>query len=41
MSAPPSKSKDDMPTEIDFAGGVRGKFDRADARIRLPGEIAK
>jgi hypothetical protein len=27
---------DDMPAEIDFSGGVRGKFYRPDARISLP-----
>ena len=27
---------DDMPAEIDFSGGVRGKFYRADAVLNLP-----
>lgn len=27
---------DDMPAEIDFSGGVRGKFYRKDAEIKLP-----
>lgn len=27
---------DDMPPEIDFSGGVRGKFYRADAVLNLP-----
>lgn len=27
---------DDMPDEIDFAGGVRGKFHRPNARLNLP-----
>ncbi len=26
----------DMPAEIDFSQGVRGKFFRKDARLRLP-----
>ncbi len=32
----PSSPDDDMPAEIDFSGGVRGKFYRPDARISLP-----
>ncbi len=35
MSTSPSPD-DDMPAEIDFSGGVRGKFYRPDARISLP-----
>jgi hypothetical protein len=27
---------EDMPAEIDFSGGVRGKFYRAGARLSLP-----
>jgi hypothetical protein len=27
---------DDMPTEIDFSKGVRGKFYRPDAKLNLP-----
>lgn len=27
---------DNMPTEIDFSNGVRGKFYHADARLNLP-----
>ena len=27
---------DDMPSEIDFSKGVRGKFYRSDARLHLP-----
>lgn len=27
---------DDMPAEIDFSQGVRGKFYRKDARLQLP-----
>lgn len=27
---------DDMPAEIDFAGGARGKFYRPDATLNLP-----
>ena len=33
MGAP---EDDDIPGEIDFSGGVRGKFHRPDARINLP-----
>jgi hypothetical protein len=34
MSATPDK--DDIPAEIDFSGGVRGKFYQPDAKISLP-----
>jgi hypothetical protein len=27
---------DDIPAEIDFTGGTRGKFYRSDARLNLP-----
>jgi hypothetical protein len=27
---------DEMPAEIDFSGGTRGKFHRPDARLNLP-----
>ena len=27
---------DDMPAEIDFSGGVRGKFFKPDARLNVP-----
>jgi hypothetical protein len=27
---------DDMPAEIDFSGGTRGKFYRSNARLNLP-----
>jgi hypothetical protein len=33
-SNPPSD--DDMPEEIDFSGGARGKFYQAGARLNLP-----
>ena len=33
-SRPPED--DDMPAEIDFSGGVRGKFYRPEASLRLP-----
>lgn len=36
MSASPLPDDDDMPAEIDFSGGVRGKFYRPDATISLP-----
>jgi len=29
-------SDDDLPTEVDFSGGTRGKFHRPDARLNLP-----
>jgi hypothetical protein len=32
---PPSRD-DEMPNEIDFSGGTRGKFYRPDARLSLP-----
>lgn len=31
-----SSSGDDMPTEIDFSKGTRGKFFKAGARLSLP-----
>jgi hypothetical protein len=31
-----STDDEDMPTEIDFSGGVRGKFHHAGARVNLP-----
>jgi hypothetical protein len=34
-SAPPAPD-DDMPAEIDFSGGTRGKFYRPNARLNLP-----
>jgi hypothetical protein len=36
MSATQRPDDDDMPAEIDFSGGVRGKFYQQDAKIRLP-----
>jgi|307.fasta_scaffold14476_2 hypothetical protein len=36
MSPTPVPDDDDMPAEIEFSGGVRGKFYRPDARINLP-----
>ena len=32
----PNKLDDEMPAEIDFTDGVRGKFFRPDALINLP-----
>ena len=32
----PPQDEDDIPSEIDFAGGTRGKFYRADAKLKLP-----
>jgi hypothetical protein len=36
MSSPRPPDDDDMPAEIDFSGGVRGKFYRPDATLSLP-----
>jgi hypothetical protein len=36
MSAAPVPNDNDMPAEIDFSSGVRGKFYRPDVRISLP-----
>jgi hypothetical protein len=36
MSASPPPEDDDIPAEIDFSGGVRGKFYRPEASLRLP-----
>ncbi len=33
---PAHSPSDDMPAEIDFSQGVRGKFYRKDARLQLP-----
>jgi hypothetical protein len=30
------QNDDDIPAEIDFSSGTRGKFHRADARLNLP-----
>jgi len=32
----PPQDEDDIPAEIDFAGGTRGKFYRPDAKLKLP-----
>ena len=32
----PEESDDEMPAEIDFSGGERGKFYRPNARLNLP-----
>ena len=36
MSPTPSHDHDDMPNEIDFSGGERGKFFRKNAQLQLP-----
>jgi len=36
MNSTPPPDDDDMPAEIDFSGGVRGKFYRPDATLSLP-----
>jgi hypothetical protein len=36
MSNTPNTTPNDMPAEIDFSKGVRGKFHRPDARLHLP-----
>ena len=36
MATKTSHHNDDMPTEIDFSGGLRGKFFKPNAVIRLP-----
>jgi hypothetical protein len=36
MSQAQTTFDDDMPTEIDFSKGVRGKFYHPDARLHLP-----
>ena len=33
---PPSTDDNDIPAEIDFSGGKRGKFTRPNARLNLP-----
>jgi hypothetical protein len=32
----PPSGEDDMPDEIDFSGGTRGKFYRPNAKLNLP-----
>ena len=36
MNATSPENFDDLPPEIDFSGGTRGKFYRPNARINLP-----
>ncbi len=36
MNATTHHDDDDMPAEIDFSQGVRGKFYHADAKLNLP-----
>ncbi|RJQ49118.1 MAG: hypothetical protein C4528_01040 [Gammaproteobacteria bacterium] len=36
MNATSNSSNDDMPAEIDFSGGVRGKFYQPDAMFNVP-----
>ena len=36
MSGTPRENFDDLPPEIDFSGGTRGKFYRPNARLNLP-----
>lgn len=36
MNATSNPSNDDMPDEIDFSGGVRGKFYRPGATFNVP-----
>jgi hypothetical protein len=36
MNANTPKDNDDLPPEIDFSGGTRGKFHRPNARLNLP-----
>ena len=36
MNATIPKDDDDLPAEIDFSGGMRGKFHRPNARLNLP-----
>jgi hypothetical protein len=36
IAANPPYDDEDMPSQIDFAGGVRGKFHQANMKINLP-----
>jgi hypothetical protein len=36
MNAKTPEDDDDLPSEIDFSGGTRGKFFRPNARLNLP-----
>jgi hypothetical protein len=36
MNTTPTQDHSDMPDEIDFSGGTRGKFFRPDTQLQLP-----
>jgi hypothetical protein len=36
MNPTAPEDDDDLPPEIDFSGGIRGKFHRPNARLNLP-----
>lgn len=36
MATTPTADDDDMPAEIDFSGGTRGKFYRPNTKLNLP-----
>ena len=36
MNAATPEDNDDIPPEIDFSGGTRGKFHRPNVRLKLP-----
>ena len=36
MNATSPEDNDDIPTEIDFSGGTRGRFHRTNVRLNLP-----
>ena len=36
MNATTPENDDDLPAEIDFSGGTRGKFHRPNVRLNLP-----
>lgn len=40
MSTPNDDTDDDLPGEIDFSQGTRGKFHRPGATVQLPAETA-
>ncbi|HEU4602915.1 MAG TPA: hypothetical protein VFS24_13145 [Steroidobacteraceae bacterium] len=36
MNTPPTPSDDELPAEIDFSGGARGKFHQHGTTLKLP-----
>ena len=39
-TTPHDAADDDLPAEVDFSAGTRGKFFRAEAQVKLPADDA-